>query len=143
MSKKQIGKTMNVNTTILEKIKDHRGFLVQCLTNSELKNKQFGTIYVVYIAPKMVRGRHYHKTKQEQLWIASGRCKIVLLDVRTKEKAEFILDSSDDKVTRITIEPFVVHGIENLSDEVSIIIGYSDEPYNAKDPDKYSYDLKL
>ena len=134
---------MRVEIVELEKKKDHRGFLVQYLTNSELKSKRFGTLYVVYIAPKTVRACHFHKRKQEWSWVAYGKCKFVLQNVRTKEKTELILDSSTDKIVRITIEPFVAHGIKNLSESASIIIGYASEAYDPDDPDTYPYKLEL
>jgi len=127
----------------LEKMKDHRGFLVQYLTNSELDSKKFGTLYMVHIAPKMVRACHFHKRKWEWLWVAHGKCEFVLQDVKTKEEAKIISDSSVDKVVRITIAPFVAHGIKNLLDDVSIVIGYASEEYDFKDPDTYPYKLRL
>lgn len=134
---------MDIDIVKLEKKNDQRGYLIQYLINSELSNQELGTIYIVFINPKMVRACHFHKRKEEWLGIIYGNCKVVLEDVITNEKREFILNSSDDKLTKIRIGPFIAHGLKNLLNDISIVIGYANEAYNPEDPDTYYYELEL
>ena len=134
---------MPIKIEKIEKKMDNRGFLVQYLTRTELKSEIFGTLYMVTFAPNSVRACHYHKEKREYLFVAYGKCKIVLENVQTKKRTEFTLDSSDDKVIRITVEPFVAHGIMNLSSQVSVVIGYANREYVPNNTDTYFYQLNL
>ena len=118
-----------------EKFNDTRGQLVVFLRNRNLdKNfKEFGQIYFVTFDKKgVVRGNHYHKTFREWFGVVSGRVKAVLIDVKTQERKEMILDGNSKKYVRLEIGPNIIHGFKSLSDFVSLV-NYTDKEWNPKD----------
>jgi len=133
---------MSVEIVEIDKKEDKRGSLVQFLTQPELIEKRFGTAFFIYIAPKKDRSCHFHKRKKEWFGIVHGKCNVILEDIKTKKRQELVLDSSSVKFVRIKVCPLIAHHIENLLDDISILIGYMDEPYDPNDPDTYYYKFK-
>lgn len=127
---------MDYKIEYFEKYNDKRGQLVVFLRNQDLKKKQkaFGQIYFVTFDKKnSIRGNHYHKKWREWFGVVSGRLKVVFMDMKTKEKKEFILDGSDtDKYIRLEIGPNVAHAFKNISDRASLL-NYSDKEWSASD----------
>lgn len=121
---------------------DERGFLAEFLTRSELKeNSPFGHIYFVTFAKKgIVRGNHYHKKKEEYFGIAYGKVRLIIEDIKTKERKEFILSSDDPEFVRIKLGPKIAHVVESLSDN-AVLIDYFPEPYDPDNPDNHRYIL--
>ena len=117
------------------------GFLVEFLKNSELDEKEFGQIYVATLAPGAVRGNHYHEEKHEY-FIVIGKVKVVLENIKTKERQEIILDSSEDSITRLYIKPFTAHTFHNISDKDVVLVVYTQKEYHLEEPDTHKYDIK-
>lgn len=125
-----------------KKTDDERGFLVEFLRGDELgpKFKNFGQIYVTTLSPEAIRGNHYHNEKIEWFSVFNGKVKVILEDIETKEREEFVLDSSK-AVKRICIESKVAHAFKNISDKTVVLVAYTNKIYNPKNRDAYEYKL--
>ena len=127
---------MDYKIEYFEKYNDKRGQLVVFLRNRDLKKKQkaLGQIYFATFDKKnSIRGNHYHKKWREWFGVVSGRLKAIVMDIRTKEKKEFILDGSDtDKYIRLEIGPNIAHAFKNISNKASLL-NYSDKEWSAND----------
>lgn len=123
--------------TGLKTVRDSRGFLVEYLNNKELEEigAKFGMIYVASIAPGNCRGNHYHKNKAELICCVNGKVNVILFDVKKKEREEIVLDSSDEEIKRLLIEPGVAHLFQNNFDETAVLIAHSSEGAYNKDDD--------
>jgi len=127
----------------LKKMSDSRGFLVEFMNAPDLPAgmKEFAQIYVVTLAPGAVRGNHYHKHKFEWVSAVAGKIRMIVEDVETKNKKEIILDSSAETVRRFCIRPGNAHAFENVSDEVAVIVVYTNKLYDSAAPDTYEHKL--
>ena len=133
---------MDIEITELKKFEDERGFLIEFLKGIELDkdNKDFGQLYIAAIKPNYIRGNHYHENKFEILTVLSGKSKIFLEDIKTKEKKEIILDANKDKsIKRIKIGSYIAHTVKNLSDSSIIVVSYTNKLYNHETPDDKKY----
>ncbi|MBX7074653.1 MAG: WxcM-like domain-containing protein [Pirellulales bacterium] len=122
---------------------DQRGYLVEFLRRDELVDLHvpFGQIYfVTFERPGQVRGNHFHKRGSEWFGVAEGTLEVVLEDVRTKERAEFILRSDDKLFHRLTIGPYIAHAFRNMT-PTAILIDYTSEQFDRQDPDRNPYIL--
>ena len=120
---------------------DARGYLVEFLKEVELSgaDKQFGQIYfVTFEKPLQVRGNHFHTRLSEWFGVAHGSLRVVLENVKTKEREEFTLASDDKTFTRLTIGPYTAHAFQNLSPN-AVLLDYSNQPYNNQDNDRNPY----
>lgn len=126
----------------LEKKKTKSGFLVEFLKRTELNtpNTEFSLIYVVKILPGNISGNHFHKEKTEWMSIFNGKVNVVLEDVKTKEREEFVLDSSKE-LTRLLIRKGLAHAFKNISNKDVILVAYSDKIYDPENSDTYDYKL--
>lgn len=122
---------------------DGRGYLVEFLKNSELEElqKAFGQIYfVTFETPNQVRGNHYHTKISEWFGVAHGTLQVILEDVRTKERVEFILSSNDKTFTRLNIGPYIAHVFRNLT-PTAVLLDYGSRQYDPQDTDRNPYQL--
>jgi dTDP-4-dehydrorhamnose 3,5-epimerase-like enzyme len=132
---------MDFDIVKLKKKINKSGFLVEFLNGNELdkSNKQFNQIYVATILPGEFRGNHYHKKKFEWFTIFNGRIKVILEDIKTKERKEFILDSSQEYLSRIFLNSGIAHVFKNISESTVVLVAYTNKIYDPKKPDTYDY----
>lgn len=127
---------MDYKITHFEKHNDKRGQLVVFLRNRDLKKKQkaLGQIYFVTFDRKnSIRGNHYHKKWREWFGVVSGKLKVIIMDINTREKKEFIFDGDDaNNYIRLEIGPNIAHAFKNISDKASLL-NYSDKEWSASD----------
>lgn len=135
---------MNYKIDILNHFTDERGSLVEFIQSNNLAGKSsdhFGQIYFVTFNEKGVtRGNHYHNKPSESFTLIFGRVKVILEDIQTKERIDFILDSQEKPFKRLSIGPEIAHTFISLAD-YAILLNYADKVYDPKDEDKYSYIL--
>jgi len=118
-----------------EKFNDKRGQLVIFLRNRDLdkKLKFFGQIYFVTFEKKgIVRANHYHKEFREWFGVVDGKVKVVLVDIKTNERKEMVLDGNSKKYARLEIGPNIAHGFKSLTNSVSLL-NYTDKEWSSKD----------
>lgn len=122
---------------------DSRGRLIEFLRGSDLGEDadHFGQIYfVTFDSPGQVRGNHYHTHGFEVFGVIAGSLEVALEDVRTKERAEMVLDADDHLFTRLRIGSYVAHAFRNLS-PTAILLDYTSHAYRPEDPDRHPYVL--
>ncbi|MEE8575388.1 MAG: WxcM-like domain-containing protein [Thermodesulfobacteriota bacterium] len=134
---------MNYSITELKKFSDERGFLIEFLKQSDLPDSQkaFGQIYLATLNPGSCRGNHFHRMKDENFAIMNGRAEVTLEDIHTKERETFELDSSGEKLKRLTVGSNVAHLIKNISDQVLVLCAYTNKEYDSKNLDQEDYRL--
>ena len=123
--------------------RDSRGFLLDFLKRDELEkgDRTIGQIYLVTFEKKgVVRGNHFHKTKKEWFVAIKGKLKVVLENIKTKEKAEFVLNGDSDDYERVYVDKNIAHSFKSLSDE-AMMINYCNKPYHFDNPDTHRYIL--
>ncbi|MGD9645641.1 MAG: WxcM-like domain-containing protein [Pirellulales bacterium] len=122
---------------------DERGYLVEFLRYEELDEQHtpFGQVYfVTFERPRQVRGNHYHTRGREWFGVANGTLEVVLEDVRTRERVQFVLRSDDKSFTRLSIGPYIAHAFRNVS-PTAILIDYATEQFDHEDHDRNPYVL--
>jgi len=120
----------------LEIHSDKRGWLVEILKRGELK-EDIKQVYVATIKPGHVRGNHYHSKRMEWFFIAAGKVKLYLEDIKTKEKICLKLSSKKPKV--ITIFPYLAHAVKSIGKEIVYLVSAQSDIYNPKNPDTFPY----
>lgn len=124
------------------KFSDKRGDLIVFLDETQLADtkKKFGQIYFVTFKKKgLVRGNHYHKKWHEWFGVVAGKVYVVLEDVRTKERAEFMLNANTkDRYMRLQIGPYIAHSFKSLTNYAALL-NYADAPWRFDDD--FDYEL--
>ena len=126
-----------LNVRKLERKSDERGWLVEVLDGKTFDIPNFGLMFVTTAYPNRVKGNHYHKHKKEWACVIQGTGRLVLEDVRTKEKIE--LETGEDSLMLVEIPPYVSHGIKNIGDSLLMMLEYTDTIFDEKNPDTYPY----
>lgn len=115
---------------------DPRGRLWEALHEDDLGKSRFGTLYVVAVRPGFTRGNHVHQRKSELFSVVSGRVKLQLWRSASSgavESESILLDGARPEVVKVP--PGVCHRFENASGAEAIVLAYSDEPFDPRDPD--------
>lgn len=118
---------------------DERGWLTEVLSSSDIDNTDFGLIHLSTAKPGFIKGNHYHKRKTEWFCVIKGEGKLMLTDLKTKEKQEIYLGEEDMKV--VEIPPYILHSIENIGKEEMYLLAYVDESFDQKTPDTFTLEV--
>lgn len=113
---------------LLKKNIDPRGKFVEVF-----KSSNFGQISYLTINPNQERGGHYHHTKTEKFLVLKGQVLFRYRNLITKEFLELKTSASDLRV--VDTIPGWAHDIVNISSEEAIIMIWSNEIYDPKNPD--------
>ncbi|MBN1778711.1 MAG: dTDP-4-dehydrorhamnose 3,5-epimerase family protein [Candidatus Buchananbacteria bacterium] len=123
------------------------GFLMEVLRDDDNLLKKFGQTTFTVAYPGTIKAFHWHK-KQDDLWfVATGKAKVVLHDLRdespTKGETQIIYAGVDD-YKLIVIPVGVAHGYQVVGDEPVLLFYHTTESYNATEPDeqRIAYDDK-
>ncbi len=116
------------------------GFLMEVLRNDEGLLRKFGQTTFTLTYPGSIKGFHWHK-KQDDLWfMATGKAKVVLHDLRdgsvTKGETQVLYAGKDD-YKLIVIPAGVAHGYQVLADEPVLLFYHTTESYDPKNPDEH------
>lgn len=122
--------------------KDHRGFFVEFLNESEKKLGLTGQIYFTSINKNCSRGNHYHKKRSEIFCLVKGKIKVITKNIKTNKRRSVLLDASKNYFQTILIEPFNAHLFINIFCEEAIIVSYTDHQYRNNNKDVFSFNLK-
>lgn len=115
------------------------GVLMEVVRNDEGLMQKFGQTTFTITHQGSIKGFHWHK-KQDDIWfVATGRAKVVLHDLRddspTHGETQVIYAGKDDyKVILIPIG--VVHGYKVVSQEPVLMFYHTTESYDPKNPDE-------
>ena len=118
--------TYDLNTNV-----DKRGIFCEVF-----KHPKFGQISYLTINPKEARGEHFHNTKVEKFLLINGKCRFKFKDLNTNKERIIICDSKKPKIVE-TI-PGWVHKIYNTSNKIAVVMIWTNEVFDANNPDTYS-----
>ena len=114
--------------------KDSRGIFVEVL-----KTRNNGQFSYFTTLPGVTRGGHYHHSKTEKFLIIKGKACFKFFHMDTGEKYELDVNSENPKIVE-TI-PGWSHAITNIGKEELIVMLWSNEIFNPKKPDTYSFKI--
>ncbi|WP_321777756.1 WxcM-like domain-containing protein [Sulfurimonas sp.] len=110
--------------------KDNRGTFYEILKT--IDNGQFS---LSTTAPGIVRGGHYHHTKNEKFLVVKGMATIEFRHIVTNEKISY--DVSEKKMEIVEMIPGYTHNITNTGNEEMLLFLWANENYDDKNPDTY------
>ena len=123
----------NIKNLILKK--DKRGMLLEIIKAEDVDNKAFGQLMLTTALPGFTKGEHFHKRKTEWYCVIKGKGLLRIINNKTKEKEETILE--EKKMQLVKILPNHFHSIKNIGKDEMYLLVYIDEVFNPLDPDTF------
>lgn len=87
---------------------------------------------------------HQHRERWDFLFVVAGHMRVVLHDPREESPTRGQVDVfhlSPARPVLLAVPPWVWHGVQNLSRDVSCFINMFDRPYEYDDPDEWRLPL--
>ena len=109
---------------------DQRGSFTEIL-----KTENNGQFSVNISKPHIIKGEHWHDTKNEKFLVVSGTGVIRLRKIGSDEVIEYFV--SGDKLRVVDIPTGYTHNIENLGDTDMVTFMWCNECFNPEKPDTY------
>lgn len=109
---------------------DNRGSFTEFI-----KSNDRGQVSINVSKPGIIKGNHWHKTKNEKFLVVSGTAKIKLMNLHTEEIVSYTLSDTEFQV--IDIPPGYVHNIVNIGKENLVTVMWANEQFNLQNPDTY------
>ena len=111
---------------------DNRGNFIELI-----KSKTFGQVSVSGSRKGIIRGNHYHNTKNEKFCVIKGKAVIKLRNILDDKIISYYV--SDKKIEIVDIPPGYTHSIENLTggDGEMILLIWANEIFDPENPDTY------
>lgn len=109
---------------------DNRGSFTEFL-----KTYEFGQVSVNISKPHIVKGNHWHHSKNEKFLVVSGKGVIRFRQIGTTKIYEY--NVSGDNLQVVDIPCGYTHNIENLGDTDMVTIMWANEQFDTKKPDTY------
>ena len=94
-----------------------------------------GQVSVNISKPHIVKGNHWHHTKNEKFLVVKGRGVIRFRKIDCKEIIEY--NVSGDKLQVVDIPCGYTHNIENVGDEDMVTVMWANEPFDKENPDTF------
>jgi len=109
---------------------DHRGSFTEFI-----KTPDRGQVSINISKPGIVKGNHWHHTKNEKFIVVSGKGVIRFRKIEETEIIEYLV--SGDKLQVVDIPPGYTHNIENLGNNDMVTIMWSNEKFDSDKPDTF------
>jgi len=111
---------------------DNRGSFIELI-----KSNSFGQLSVSMSRKGIVRGNHYHNTKNEKFCVIKGKAVIKLRNILDDKIIPYYV--SDKKIEVVDIPPGYTHSIENITegDGEMILLIWVNEIFDPENPDTY------
>lgn len=109
---------------------DHRGSFTEFI-----KTPDRGQISVNISKPGIIKGNHWHHTKNEKFLVVSGKGVIRFRKISSNEILEYFV--SGDKLEVVDIPTGYTHNIENLGESDMVTIMWANEYFDPEKPDTY------
>lgn len=100
-----------------------------------IKTPDRGQVSVNISKPGIIKGNHWHHTKNEKFLVVSGTGVIRFRKTGTEEIIEYFV--SGDKMEVVDIPTGYTHNIENLGDTDMVTIMWANEYFDPDKPDTY------
>lgn len=124
----------------LIKHQDDRGYFMEILRSDDSFFHGFGQASQSMTFPGVIKAFHYH-LKQDDIWyFPKGHAQVVLHDLRMDSMTHGqtdVLYMSEDLPLLLFIPRGVAHGYRVLGMEPAVIFYFTNQPYDADDPDEY------
>lgn len=114
----------------LEMKKDERGSFTEFL-----RSEKTGQVSVNVAKPGVVKGNHWHDTKNEKFLVVSGSAVIRQRKLGSSQIDEYNVSGED--LTVVDILPGYTHNIENTGKGDLVTLMWASEPFNPERPDTY------
>lgn len=108
--------------------KDNRGSFTELF-----KTPDFGQVSVNVARPGIIKGNHYHHTKNEKFVVVKGQAVLRFRQVGSSEIISYNLNG--DNIQIVDIPPGYIHHIENTGNEDMVFIIWANETFNEIQPD--------
>jgi len=109
---------------------DHRGSFTEFI-----KTADRGQVSINISKPGIVKGNHWHHTKNEKFLVVSGKGVIRFREIDSDKIIEYYV--SDEKLEVVDIPTGYTHNIENIGDTDMVTIMWANECFNPEKPDTY------
>ncbi len=109
---------------------DNRGSFTELF-----KTEERGQVSVNISKPGIVKGNHWHHTKNEKFVVVSGKGIIRFRKIDSDEVIEYKV--SGEKIEVVDIPCGYTHSIENIGDTDMVTIMWANEIFNPEKPDTY------
>lgn len=100
-----------------------------------LKTNDYGQVSVNIIKPGIVKGNHWHHTKNEKFLVVSGNGVIRFRNVYSDKIIEYFISS--EKLEVLDIPTGYTHNIENLGTSDMVTIMWASELFDSEKPDTH------
>ena len=114
--------------------KDDRGSFTEFL-----RTKFSGQVSVNISHPGIVKGQHWHDSKNEKFVVVSGSGLIRFRKIGEEEIIEYPVDSRELQV--VEIPTGYTHSIINTGNEDMVTLMWANEPFNPEKPDTYHMEV--
>lgn len=109
---------------------DNRGSFTEML-----RSQDRGQVSVNISKPGIVKGNHWHHTKNEKFLVVSGKGVIRFRKIDEEKVYEYFV--SGDKLKVVDIPVGYTHNIENLGDNDMVTVMWVNEPFDPESPDTF------
>jgi len=109
---------------------DHRGSFTEFL-----KTTDQGQVSVNISKPGIIKGNHWHHTKNEKFLVVSGKGVIRFRKMDEVRVIEYFV--TGEKLEVVDIPPGYTHNIENLGDREMVTIMWANEQFDSNKPDTH------
>ena len=109
---------------------DERGNFVEML-----KTKNSGQVSFFSAHPGVTRGGHYHHTKNEKFLVILGAAKFRFKNMLNQECFEINVNSNKPQIVETV--PGWAHDITNIGESEMLVMLWSNEVYDEKNPDTF------
>ena len=118
---------------------DDRGTFMELVRDDEDLLSRFGQASMSMSYPGVIKAFHYHE-KQDDVWFfPSGNAQVVLYDLRensaTKGETDVYYMGEENPIV-LVIPKGVAHGYRVLGNQPAVIIYFTTESYDPKNPDE-------
>ena len=110
---------------------DNRGSFTEFL-----KTEERGQVSVNVTKPGIIKGNHWHHSKNEKFLVVSGKAIIRFRKIDSKEVIEYQV--SGEKLEVVDIPVGYTHNIENVGDTDLVTIMWANEPFDKDKPDTFA-----
>lgn len=100
-----------------------------------IKTENYGQISINISKPNIVKGNHWHHTKNEKFLVVSGKGIIRFRKLDSEEMIEYHV--SGDKLEVIDIPTGYTHNIENVGKTDLVTVMWANEKFDVHYPDTY------
>lgn len=104
-----------------------------------IKTPDRGQVSINVIKPGVIKGNHWHNTKNEKFLVVSGRGVIRFRKIVSEEVLEYFVNGDSMEVVDIPVG--YTHHIQNLGNTDMITVMWANESFDVNNPDTYPLEV--